>query len=268
MGGLTRKQALPLICAAALAVVAFAQPAHAAIGGGTSLVGLSGTGGSINYTDYPGPGLFEFFTNTEDTSLFLPTISSIAPTTPSVPVGAQVFFQLNFVDSGSVTGHSAGDLENLNGSGSFIMSLANPIGGKTTVLSGELSNGEIIGALGGSSATIAFTVSSMKSDFLNALPATDFLVLGGSVSPLIDPVTGAATPAKLTLTNDFSNCAALFTSCVQYIAPFALDWGASVTNTLPTGGVPEPASWATMLLGAGLVGGAARRRRRAAALNA
>jgi hypothetical protein len=47
------------------------------------------------------------------------------------------------------------------------------------------------------------------------------------------------------------------------VPPFAL-----VSNVSLTGGVPEPATWALMIVGVGLVGSASRRRRTAAALTA
>jgi hypothetical protein len=138
--------------------------------------------------------------------------------------------------------------------GSFTISTASPvsIGGSLytgDLLSGAFTGGEIIGPDGGTTTSIQDGFSTGSVSFTSTLPPT-LLSLGLTGNGF--SFSGTSLSA-LALTGD---------SPGSFSGVFSGDFQTDAGGVIGGGsGVPEPASWALMLLGVGVVGGVSRRKR-------
>jgi hypothetical protein len=150
------------------------------------------------------------------------------------------------LNASSITGGSVSGGEVIQGGidGTFTITAATPIDGTTDLLSGSFSGGQIVGPEGGSTTSVqdSFTIGSVA--YTTGLPKS--VLSFGS-----DPSGNGFSFSGTSLTT----LALKGSSPASFNGVFAGDFSA-------TSAVPEPATWAMMLIGAGAVGSALRRSRR------
>ena len=160
--------------------------------------------------------------------------------------GLDAVFTLTATSSQAATLSGAGNLnqDNVNGTFSFIYSGAAPLVlGATTyltganLLSGVFSGANLVGPDGGG--TISFQNSTLTGGLVTY--TSDF-----------ETLTGAPRGFSLALTSVIPNLSATPGSSLNSFA--------GVSDGSFRAGVPEPATWAMMLIGIGGVGGLLRRR--------
>jgi hypothetical protein len=126
------------------------------------------------------------------------------------------------------------------GSFSLVTELYGPIA------NGTLSGGAIYATPGSANATIQLDVSTFNAlaSTLSGLPSSGYLIVQGAT---LNPVS--------LVTSNPACSAGQPSSCVQpYFDAFTLDWTATYqatpfVPTIKTSSVPEPSTWAMMLLG-------------------
>ncbi len=138
-------------------------------------------------------------------------------------------------------------------------------------LTGEFDNGSAVG-IEQTVATIAgatYDLSFWVGSFVDAATSINVFVNGSSIGIWTNP-TGGSTPGLGTNWAQFSQ--AITATGTSTTLGFYYAGGRSVGGlddvsftSRPTSGVPEPATWALMLAGFGLVGSALRRRQGAGA---
>lgn len=152
-------------------------------------------------------------------------------------------------------------LLNGNGSFSFISQSAVQIGGTayaagSNLLSGTFTTAYISGLRGGATGATGGSLSGgssimFTSDFLNFTGAQD-LGMSLSLNSIVSRATSPVNPANKGLNNVTGKALRSFFATTQ--GTFSAD-PAPLVN-----GIPEPQTWALMLVGFGLVGFSARRR--------
>jgi hypothetical protein len=239
-------KATPAVLAAALGLSAAPDAARAST---ISSSGFTLTGSFITYTPDPSLNAFGAFVE----------FPGGAPVTFDGVGGAP--FTLELSDSSSAAIAVGGGVyeQNLMGTGSFslVTALYDPIA------NGTLSGGAIYATPGSANATIQLDVSIFNalSSTLSGLPSSGYLIVQGAT----------LNPVSLVMSNPACS-AGQPSPCVQpYFDAFTLDWTATYqatpfVPTIKTSGVPEPSTWAMMLLGfAGLGFAGWRASRRTAA---
>jgi PEP-CTERM motif len=151
----------------------------------------------------------------------------------------------------STTGGTVSDGDIIQGgiNGTFTLTSATPFHGTTDLLNGTFSGAQIVGPSGGSTTSVQDSVSIGSVTYTSGL-AKSLLTFGSDTSGNSFSLSGDA------LTNLMMNG----TSLASFQGAFTGDFAA--TNAVGPTGVPEPATWAMMLVGASAVGGVLRRSRR------
>jgi hypothetical protein len=226
-------------------------------GGSTSTYRSNGTGGTISTTNSHSsvrPSLA--VPGAVDTSFSF--LNSLSPFVSNVPAKFTLLASVTNSPALTVSGFKL--QQNLAGSFSFISENAITIGSVThaagsNLLSGTFNLGTIFGAAGGTSGSMSSSVNSgsmitYTSDFLDftnttsrdlSLSLTSIVSLVSNVNQGLNNASGKALRSfRATSTGSFSSDP----------APLVI-------------GVPEPQSWAMLVIGFGLIGVSARRRARA-----
>jgi len=249
---------LAKLAALALAATAFTAPASAVVTTFASF-GPGAGGANVYFLNAASNSNAVFFTTATNSSTvpaprrvtftFLqPAFDAIGPVT--------AFWQLNGIVTNTIATINGVNItqSNIAGSFSFTSTSAITLGSTTyaagsNLLSGTFTNSTISGTRNGTSAgfTGATPVSSITyvSDFLTFVPGSGYdfaLSLSQIASPLNAlPTSGVPTRALRTFR--------------------AVAGGQFSSDPAPIANIPEPAVWAQLIVGFGLVGFAARRRK-------
>jgi len=167
----------------------------------------------------------------------------------------------------------------VNGSGQLTGATGVTVGGTTYTVT--FVDGTCAGLFGGCDAVSDFTFQTQADaqaaaaallaqvivgTSFDSAPGTTFGCIGGEVCSMLIPFgfSGTDFNSVATLNGVPNNSSAVFLTA----SPTAFDTSASTARVwalFAPSGVPEPSSWAMMLLGFGAIGLAARRRRRSLA---
>ncbi|WP_010161396.1 PEPxxWA-CTERM sorting domain-containing protein [Sphingomonas sp. PAMC 26617] len=138
----------------------------------------------------------------------------------------------------------------------YFPSLSAPYGGpQTTVYTGA---GQTIASIGN------YGVFTLNDDSVSLSPGDSFTFSDGEFNgPALIDLTNADAFAGWTVTDDTIGLSSTAISGDRIAASWqglSVNPSMSATFSAPTGAVPEPATWAMMLAGFGMIGFAARRR--------
>ena len=167
---------------------------------------------------------------------------------PTTPVLAML--TLNGVSSaaGSV---SNGDVVQGGINGTFTITTTTPVDGTTDLLNGTFSGAEISGPALGTTTSIQDNFTTGAVSYTSGL-AKSLLTFGSDTSGDAFSFSGTSLTALALKGN----------SPASFKGVFAGNFAATSAGPGGSGGVPEPATWAMMLVGAAAVGGVLRRSRR------
>jgi PEP-CTERM motif len=169
---------------------------------------------------------------------------------PTTPMLATLTLTGTSTDAGAVSG---GDVIQGGIGGTFSITSAVPVDGTTNLLSGTFSGAQISGPNNGTTASVQDNFATGSVTYATGLAAKD-LTFGADTSGNGFSFSGTS----LTVLALKGNSPASFNGV------FAGNFEATSAGPGGSGGVPEPATWAMMLVGAGAVGGVLRRSRRTA----
>jgi Legume lectin domain/PEP-CTERM motif len=191
-----------------------------------------------------------------------------------VPNSVAIEFDTFYNGPGSVAGNGASpnrdDLDSAN----------NPSSNHVAIdTSGHLTNTDLtnvygIGSCGFTTGTPVESSNAVPGCLSNGDVWTANISYNGSQLSVVlrDPTEGASFVALSNVSIDLASLLGTDQAFVGFTASTGagnqdtdiLDWSFANTTQLAGGGVPEPASWALMIAGFGLIGAAARRSRRLA----
>ena len=146
---------------------------------------------------------------------------------------------------------SGGDVIQGGINGTFGITSPTPVDGTTNLLSGSFSGAEIVGPAFGSTTSVQDSLTTGSVSFSTGLPGA-ILSFGSDNSGDSFSFSGTSLTILAMRGNSPFNFGGVFTG----------NFAATSAGPGAAGAVPEPATWAMMLIGAGAVGGALRRSRR------
>ncbi|HSZ50835.1 MAG TPA: PEPxxWA-CTERM sorting domain-containing protein [Caulobacteraceae bacterium] len=167
---------------------------------------------------------------------------------PTTPVLATLTLTGAATDAGSM---ASGDVIQGGIDGTFTITSSMPIDGTTDLLNGTFSGAQISGPTNGTTAAIQDNFQTGSVAYTSGL-AKSVLTFGSDASGNGFSFSGTS----LTVLALKGNSPASFNGV------FAGNFAATSASPGGQGGVPEPATWAMMVVGAGAVGSVLRRSRR------
>jgi PEP-CTERM motif len=169
---------------------------------------------------------------------------------PTTPILATLTLSGVSTDAGSMSG---GDVIQGGIGGTFSITSATPVDGTTNLLTGTFSGAQISGPAFGTTTSVQDNFATGSVTYATGL-AKSLLSFGSDTSGDGFSFSGTSLTTLALKGNSPASFSGVFTG--NFAATSAGPGGA--------GGVPEPATWAMMLVGAAAVGGVLRRSRQTA----
>lgn len=175
------------------------------------------------------------------------TVSSVATFNPTLNIGTAL----------STYSANAGGTFQISGTGGFLN-----VGGLTGALNGTISFSNVVGV------TLPEAVSSFFTFNDGSLGTYNYSVLSTTTNSFVN-IPGAANSGTLFLLGTLADTRLGYTPTpasltVQFNSTGGSAYSSALTLSVPpsVGAVPEPAGWAMMILGMGMIGFSVRRRSR------